>query len=129
MSRCRWDELLWEWEKSADVLSKIVGEQVITASVPAGFYSKQVARAAAAAGLKALFNSEPVTRVRRVEGCLVIGRFTLQRGTAPETAAALAARRPLPRLGQFASWNARKAAKSVGGDVYLSLRRALLSRR
>ena len=128
MSHCSWDELLWEWEASVDALSKIVGEQVITASVPAGFYSKQVARAAAAAGLKVLFNSEPVTRVRRVDGCLVIGRFALQRGTSPETAAALAASRPFPRLREFASWNAKKAAKKVGGEAYVALRRALLNR-
>jgi peptidoglycan/xylan/chitin deacetylase (PgdA/CDA1 family) len=129
MSHCSWDELLWEWETSADGLSKIVGEQVVTASVPAGFYSKQVARAAAAAGLKVLFNSEPVTRVRRVDGCLVIGRFALQRGTSPETAAALATSRPLPRLRQFAHWNAKKAAKTVGGEAYVGLRRAFLNRR
>ncbi len=96
---------------------------------PAGYSSKNVARAAASAGIKALFNSEPVTRVHEADGCLVLGRFTLQRGASPEFPAAIAARRVPPRLRQFASWNARKAAKSVGGEAYLRLRRALLSRR
>jgi peptidoglycan/xylan/chitin deacetylase (PgdA/CDA1 family) len=129
MSRCSWDDLIREWGQSVDILSEILGEPVVTASVPAGYYSKQVARAAASVGIKALFNSEPATRVREIDGCLVLGRFTLQRGAPPELAAAIAARKPLPRVRQFASWNVRKAAKSVGGEAYLSLRRALLSRR
>ena len=129
MSRCSWDELVWEWGHSVQILSEILGEPVVTASVPAGYYSKKVARAAASVGIKALFNSEPVTRVHEVDGCLVLGRFTLQQGASPDLAAAIAARRSRPRLRQFASWNARKAAKSVGGETYLRLRRALLSRR
>jgi peptidoglycan/xylan/chitin deacetylase (PgdA/CDA1 family) len=129
MSHCNWDELVWEWKQSVQVLSDILGEPVVTASVPAGYYSKKVARAAASVGIKALFNSEPVTRVHEADGCLVYGRFTLQQGASPEVAAAIAARRVLPRLRQCASWNARKAAKSVGGEAYLRLRRALLSRR
>jgi len=129
MTHCSWDELVFEWGRSIEILSEILGEPVVTASVPAGYFSKDVARAAASVGIKALFNSEPVTRVQNVEGCLVLGRFTLQRGASPEVAAALAARRLLPRLRQFASWNARKVAKSVGGEAYLGLRRALLRRR
>jgi hypothetical protein len=129
MSRCTWDELLYEWGTSIEVLSEIVAEQVVIASVPAGYYSNRVARAAASAGIRALFNSEPVTRVRKVDGCSVLGRFTVQGGSPPELAASIAARRLMPRLQQFASWNVRKAAKSVGGEAYLGLRRALLSRR
>jgi len=129
MSRCSWNELVREWDESVRILSDILGEQVVTASVPAGYYSKKVARAAASVGIKALFNSEPVTRVHEADGCLVLGRFTLQRGAPPDLAAAIAARRVLPRLRQFASWNAKKAGKSVGGEAYLRLRRALLSSR
>jgi len=129
MSHCSWDELEWEWGHSLEVLSEIIGEPVVSASVPAGYYSKEVARAAASVGMKALFTSEPVTRVERVDGCLVLGRFTLQRGAPPEVAAGIAARRPLPRLRQFAAWNVKKAAKTVGGEAYLGLRRALLDKR
>jgi hypothetical protein len=33
-----------------------------------------------------------------------------------------------PRLRQFATWQTKKAVKSVGGDRYLKLRRFLLDR-
>ena len=127
MSRCTWEELLHEWGRSTEVLTEILGRPVTVASVPAGQYGKIVARAAAAAGVEALFTSEPVLGIREVAGCRVIGRFTIQRGAKPETAAALARARPLPRTRQFASWNAKKAAKAVGGEGYLRLRRWLLA--
>jgi peptidoglycan/xylan/chitin deacetylase (PgdA/CDA1 family) len=127
MSRCSWEELLHEWGRSAEVLSEIIGQPVTVASVPAGHYGRIVARAAAAAGIRTLFTSEPVLKVRDVDGCRVVGRFTVQRGAQPETAAALARARPIPRTRQFAFWNLKKAAKAIGGERYLQLRQRLLS--
>jgi peptidoglycan/xylan/chitin deacetylase (PgdA/CDA1 family) len=126
MARCTWEELLHEWTRSTDVLSELLGRRVAVASVPAGNYGKVVARAAAAAGIRTLFTSEPVIKVREVESCSVVGRFTILRGARPETAAALARARLRPRMSQFASWNAKKAAKTIGGEYYLRVRRRLL---
>src|SRR5436189_253666 len=47
-----------EWSKSIQQLSEITGEPVWTASVPAGYYSSRVGKAAAEAGIRALFHSE-----------------------------------------------------------------------
>ena len=127
MSRCTWEELLYEWGRSGEVLSEILGGQVTVASVPAGHYGKIVARAAAEVGIRTLFTSEPVLEMREVDSCSVVGRFTIQRGVPPETAAALARARPFPRSRQFAYWNLKKAAKTVGGERYLRLRQWLLS--
>jgi peptidoglycan/xylan/chitin deacetylase (PgdA/CDA1 family) len=127
MSRCSWEELLYEWGRSTEVLSELLGRPVAVASVPAGHYGKIVARAAAASGVRTLFTSEPVRKVRDVDGCQVVGRFTIQRGVKPETAAALASGRPLPRTRQFVFWNTKKAAKAVGGEQYLRLRQWLLA--
>ena len=127
MSRLAWADLMREWGDSVRTLSEILGEDVVTGSVPGGYYSKTVARAAAEAGIRVLFNSEPVTRPHAVDGSVVVGRFSLHRDSQPELAVDLVRRR-LPRARQFAGWNARKAAKSVGGNAYLRLRQVLLSR-
>jgi peptidoglycan/xylan/chitin deacetylase (PgdA/CDA1 family) len=129
MARCSWAELKDEWGRSASVLSEIVEHDVALASVPGGDYDKTVARAAAAVGIRQLFTSEPVITVQNVDGCAVFGRFSIVRNVPAERAVALAAARPWPRLRQFASWQAKKAAKSVGGERYLKLRAALLERR
>lgn len=129
MSACAPEVLRGEWARSVRALEDILGEPVRIASVPGGSYSRKVARAAASAGVRILFTSEPVTRAHEVDGCRVFGRYTLWRGVPASTAAALARCEPGPRLRQFAGWNARKAAKAVGGRHYLRLRRVLLARR
>jgi peptidoglycan/xylan/chitin deacetylase (PgdA/CDA1 family) len=128
MARCSWAELHDEWSRSAAVLGDIIGHPVTVASIPGGDYSKLVAQAAAAAGIQHLFTSEPVLRVQNIDGCAVFGRFAIVRHVSPQRAADLAAARRAPRLQQFASWQAKKTFKAVGGDRYLKLRRLLLER-
>jgi peptidoglycan/xylan/chitin deacetylase (PgdA/CDA1 family) len=127
ISRCSPDVLVDEWQRSIETLEDIVGEPVTVASVPGGSYSRDVARAAARSGVKTLFTSEPVTSGRWIEGCLVLGRFTLLSGTPARVAAALASKQTAPRFKQFVVWNARKLPKSVAGDRYLQLRRRVLN--
>jgi peptidoglycan/xylan/chitin deacetylase (PgdA/CDA1 family) len=128
MSKCTHEELLYEWGRSTEVLGELLGRKVTIASVPAGWYSRRVAQAAAEVGIEALFTSEPVAAAHQVDGCRVLGRFTIQRGVPAAHAAAIASGRPVPRFRQFAAWNARKVAKAVGGETYLRLRRYLLAR-
>ena len=116
MSRLSWNEMLEEWSASVSILSDIVGDRVRVASVPGGFYSKQVARAAAQCGIEVLFTSEPITSVKSVDGCAVLGRYVIKRWTKPGTAAAIAAGRIPPRLAQTISWNAKKTIKALRGD-------------
>jgi peptidoglycan/xylan/chitin deacetylase (PgdA/CDA1 family) len=127
MSSCAEAQLVNEWRKSQEILSDIVGEPITTASVPGGFYSRAVARAAAQAGFQILFNSEPTRRAHPVDGCLVLGRYTIYRGMSAERAAALVAGSVWPRWEQAFLWNARKLSKAVGGRLYLRLRKRLLA--
>lgn len=128
MARCSYEEMLGEWKTSVGVLSDILGRGVTAASVPGGYYSRRVAEAADEAGIKHLFTSEPTAGLQRVGGCLVVGRYTVQRWTTPRAAAAIAAGRLGPRLRQAVLWNAKKATKAVGGEFYLRARKALIGR-
>lgn len=128
MAMCSREQLLDEWRRSREALSEVLGAPVITASVPGGYYSRAVGQAAADAGLELLFNSEPTTRSYRIDGCLVLGRYSIYRGMTAAQAAALVAPGPAARLGQAIVWNAKKVAKAVGGAGYLRLRRRLLER-
>src|SRR5215813_5296036 len=88
-------ELNREWKESVSVLSDLLGEQVRVASVPGGQYSRQVAEAAADTRIETLFTSEPTTRRRQVENCLVIGRYPLPRSVTRTVGAGMGS-------GQFA---------------------------
>ena len=126
ISQCSDAELSREWRESSQILADLIGEAVTIASVPGGFYSRRVAEAAAAAGVRYLFTSEPTARVEIVNGCAILGRYYLQRGMAPEVAAAFATGRRSVRFRQALLWKAKAAAKSLGGDLYVKARQRAL---
>ena len=128
MARCTSAQLDDEWRRSVAALSDILGEGVDVASVPGGYYSRPVARAAARAGIRLLFNSEPVTRLQTVDGCLVAGRFTAMRGQAPQRSAAIVAGDAPLLAREYLFWNAKKLAKLLLGGVWLRARVVLLER-
>lgn len=115
-------EMVHEWKESRELLEDILHAPVIAASVPGGYYRTPAAQAAAEAGYRILFTSEPVTRVRHVGSIAVLGRYSIRRGTEPAVAAALVAGRGTARGRQWMAWNAKKAIKAAGGNVYLSAR-------
>ncbi len=129
MSACPQPELEGEWEQSVRVLSGILGTQCTTGSVPGGSYSERVAEAAGKAGIRMLFTSEPRVRPWHVGDCRLLGRFAVHDRTDPQHIAAIARGDVSARAREFVGWNARKAAKKVGGNAYLRARSVVLSRR
>ena len=118
-----------EWRSSVHILEGILGAPVTVASVPGGFYSLEVAQAAARAGIRTLFTSEPTVRTHRVGGCTVVGRYTLWRGMGSGVAVELACGTGLARLRQWLSWNTKKPLKRWAGPLYRLVRsRAMAAR-
>lgn len=127
ISRCTWDQLVDEWGRSCRLLSDIIGEPVETASIPGGFYSRDVARAASQAGIRVLFNSEPTTSTFSLDGTLVLGRYNIYRGMSAADAVSLIDS-PVRRWRQAAFWNIKKMAKTFAGPVYKAVRHRILAR-
>lgn len=119
-------EIETEWRRSREVLEEITGAPVTTASVPGGYYSPAVGGAAARAGIRTLFTSEPTIRVTKLDGCRIFGRYAIRRDDSAATAAALAAGRWLPRAQQSAWWSVKKMAKRLSGGLYLRLQKGFL---
>jgi peptidoglycan/xylan/chitin deacetylase (PgdA/CDA1 family) len=126
MSYCSREILLDEWTSSVRFLSETVGEPVTTASVPGGYYSRLVGEAAADAGIRVLFTSEPVTNIEKVGECLVLGRFNIFQGAPPQLSAELVSLSSKARWRQWLFWNLKKAGKSIAGRPYLVARQYLL---
>lgn len=127
MSHCTPGQLLYEWQESTARLADIIGAQVESASVPGGYHTRRVTEAASIAGIRILFNSEPLAHGQISEECLVLGRYSIQRQTPAATAAALAGGDWLPRFQQSAYWNTKKVLKSAGGRYWLGLRKRILA--
>jgi len=118
-SACSVDRMRQEWTRSRQVLEDVLGHEVVVASVPGGYYSRTVARTARDAGLRMLFTSEPITAIRDEQGCRVIGRFTIRRGDAPDTARRLVRPAPWTRWNAWANWNAKGLIKPLLGPAYM----------
>jgi peptidoglycan/xylan/chitin deacetylase (PgdA/CDA1 family) len=127
MSHLSRTETTREWSESCAVLSDILGESVKVASVPNGYYSREVARAAAAAGLEVLFTTEATATCSVIDGCLILGRYLIHWNTPAETAGAIAAGNLWPRWKQTLLWEAKKLLKGIMGESYLAARRAILA--
>lgn len=123
-----WDAMIGEWRDSVNRLSDILGEEVITASVPGGYYSEQVAMAASVVGVRALFTSEPTRRSHMVGTCRVFGRYVILAGTAHDRAVQLLRGSYLLRSKEHVVWTLKKAGKTFGGEAYLKLRAMALQR-
>jgi hypothetical protein len=101
------DDMVGEWRRSREVLEEILGHDVEVGSVPGGYFSPMVARAAREAGLRVLFNSEPVTAIQPGPDCQLIGRFTIRRGDSADAAQRFVVAAPWARSTAWLSWNAR----------------------
>jgi peptidoglycan/xylan/chitin deacetylase (PgdA/CDA1 family) len=120
-------ELAREWRLSVAHLTEILGTPPAAASIPGGWYSRQVAQAAGSAGLRYLFTSEPTVRAWTVGPVLCLGRYTIWRGMRPSVAVALATGRGVWPLRQRLSWTSKKVAKQLLGRSYTDLRRRLFA--
>jgi peptidoglycan/xylan/chitin deacetylase (PgdA/CDA1 family) len=126
MGHCPGPKLLAEWTASQARLADILGAPVTAASVPGGDFAPGVAEAAAAAGFRELFTSEPTRAARPAFGLTLRGRFTIQRWTAPAVAAGLARGAWAPCARQAVGWSLKKMAKRLGGPAYLRVRQQVL---
>jgi len=119
-------EAIWrEWCDSRARLEDLLGAPVRVASVPGGYYSRTVATAAAEAGIRVLFTSEPRRSVTTVDGIAVVGRFSVTRRTPDHHVVSLASGRHRAALQQRLTWGAKKVAKRMGGELWLTARRKL----
>lgn len=125
---CSPDQLFTEWSDSRGRLEDVLGSAVVIASVPAGSYIAKVGTAAAKAGLRVLFTSEPTREVDQIDGCRILGRYGITQITPPEIAAKLAGGDALTCWKQKAFWNTKKLVKRAAAKPYAALRARLLER-
>ena len=113
--------MVGEWSRSRAVLEDVLGHAVDVASVPGGYFSPPVARAACDAGIRLLFTSEPVTAVQSGPDCTLIGRFTIRRGDPSDAAQRFVVSTPWARSSAWVSWNAKGLVKPLLGPSYMRI--------
>ena len=111
-------EMAAEWETSCSILARILGEPVLTASIPGGDRNRGTVATAARAGIRYLFTSEPIWRPWQEAGVLCFGRVCLKNDTSAGAVERFA------RFRGFASrWAIRRCkqlVKRLMGPLYTS---------
>lgn len=129
ISACPPAQIADEWSRSVARITAETGTDTISASVPGGYYSREVGQAAARAGIRVLFTSQPVPTAKTADGLLLVGRYAIRHTTTASDAASAAAGNTLPWTRQRAAWAARQTVKRATGRHYRRIRAALLARR
>ena len=111
-----------EWRESIEVLSDILGERVARASVPNGSFNRTVGEEADAAGIRALYTSEPTRRSAQIGRCSIIGRYNVRANTQASWVAAVAAGARPPRYTQWLEWNLKRVVRLVAGEHFTRVR-------
>ena len=128
MALCSKAQLDDEWQRSGE--AERHRRRSHPRRIGAGrLYSRAVASSASKAGIRLLFNSEPVTQSHTVDRCLVLGRFSVMRGNSPGRSAALVAGDRQLLMREYLFWNTKKLGKAVLGSVWLKARVAVMERR
>lgn len=71
------EQVVNEWKYSVDILSNILGERIIYASIPNGDVSKRVLNAISLQGVQYVYTSEPTTQVKSHNEMSIIGRYVI----------------------------------------------------
>ncbi len=127
ISALRKGEIDREWMGSLAALEDTLGAPVDTASVPGGYLSRTVVQAAAGAGVRRLWTSEPTRRLRMFGGMQIIGRYMIRHSTSPAQAVALAGPGSPAQVRSWLAWSTRKPIKGLLGPLYPYLRSQILS--
>ena len=122
MAACSEAQLQDEWARSIARLADILDHPVDVASIPGGAYGKNVARAAAKAGIRWLFTSEPVRQSWQIGDCTLLGRFGIECEDSPHKAAAFAAEDWKVCAEEWINWNTKKTIKRLAGPLFYKFR-------
>lgn len=72
------NDLYDEWNKSVEILTRIISTPIATASIPGGSYSRKLLKIAQKCGIQTMYTSTPKLSITRKDCMNVIGRFSVQ---------------------------------------------------
>ena len=118
-------EICSEWKTSLEILSNIIGERIDVASVPNGYTSKNILKAAKECGINVLYTSEPTDNVSSQCGMTIYGRYVIHDKATAEDVAHIVNSKKFRWLRHF-RWRLIEMAKIVLGPLYGPLKKYIV---
>lgn len=120
------DAISKEWIESKNKLEEILGHTMEYASIPNGYSSKSVVTKAREAGIKYLYTSTPIDRVKNVKGISLIGRYVIHDKMLPQEVTNIVESRKT-RIKKYAKWLVIESIKFVLGNQYDKVKSIVVS--
>ena len=76
------NEILEEWKKSKNILENITGKEILSCSIPGGFFTRKQIDILGQLGYDEIFNSVPTFKMKNIGTMNVNGRFSIERNTS-----------------------------------------------
>ena len=118
------DQLKEEWAKSSSILSRIIGQPVLYASIPNGDTSKRVLEYAKECGFKFIYTSEPTTKRVLWKEMEIIGRYVLMSNCSSDTVVSIISSAS-KRLSLSIKRVFVKLIKAMLGEHYLAFKKTI----
>ena len=116
-----------EWSTSVKVLENILGHKVEYASIPNGYSSSIVIEKAKTAGIKYLYTSTPISRIKEINGMKIIGRYVVHDKMSNDEIISIIGSK-LTRQKKYLRWLAIEFLKFILGSHYDSVKAKLISK-
>ncbi len=129
MSDLSYGKMEDEWTDGVRALEDILGESIITASIPNGYSNNKVIDAAIDAGIRYIFTSNPTLNILTYKECSVIGRYPVQSFHDNEYVASISQGKAAAIIKHTVEWRLKKILRLIGGKYYLRVRDGILSNR
>ncbi len=113
-----------EWNKSVDVLSKILNKRVRYASLPNGDGSTVVYDAIRKTGITEIYTSVPTTKIVKKDGVNIFGRYTILNSFSSTKVRSIVFSKGT-RNRMYIKWYVISIIKKVLGKQYYNLRRLI----
>ena len=128
MSALTAEQISQEWEMSQAYLSRILGHKVRYASIPNGYASDIVYQSMSNAGYVEIYDSRPVSYVRRKAGVYTLyGRYAIKNSCAINEVLAIVSN-PFKRFLLASRFQILAVLKKCLGRFYLKIRKLFVER-
>jgi hypothetical protein len=117
------EQLKLEWEKSTEILKKILKKDILYASIPGGFFSQQSLSVLSQNVIRMIFTSEPKSSIKEKSGVKIMGRYVITKNTKNEEVVDLMQPISFIRFRKIAVWKTLYFIKMVMGENYFRLKK------
>ena len=123
----KYEQILSEWKISLDVLYGIIGEKIDVASIPNGYSSPNVIRAAQEAGISTLYTSEPTDCIKIKNNIAMLGRYVILCNSTADSALKIVENKGHRYL-LHSKWKVLEIIKSILGPSYEVIKQKIFHR-